>query len=89
MERGGRALFDGAVDRDQRRGLRHRAINVDPRTGEILNADILVSATWVQRWRGQSGRYVAPVAAVRAVLQEDRWPPAQGRTRGSAGSAKD
>ena len=46
-------------------------INVDPRTGEILNADILVSATWIQRWRGQSGRYVAPVAAVRAVLQQD------------------
>ena len=46
-------------------------INVDPRTGEILNADILISATWIQRWRGQSGRYVAPTAAVGAVLQED------------------
>ena len=46
-------------------------INVDPRTGEILNADILISATWIQRWRGQSGRYAAPVAAVQSVLQED------------------
>ena len=46
-------------------------INVDPRTGEILNADILISASWIQRWRGQSGRYVAPVAAVQSVLQED------------------
>jgi hypothetical protein len=45
--------------------------NVDPRTGEILNADILISAAWIQRWRGQSGQYVPPVAAVQAVLQED------------------
>jgi hypothetical protein len=45
--------------------------NVDPRTGEILNADILISAAWIQRWRGQSGQYVPPVAAVKAVLEED------------------
>jgi hypothetical protein len=45
--------------------------NVDPRTGEILNADILISAAWVQRWSGQSGRYVTPLAAVRAVLETD------------------
>jgi hypothetical protein len=45
--------------------------NVDPRTGEILNADILISAAWIQRWRGQSGQYVAPVAAIQSVLQED------------------
>jgi hypothetical protein len=45
--------------------------NVDPRTGEILNADILISAAWVPRWRGQSGRYVAPLAAVRSVLADD------------------
>ena len=45
--------------------------NVDPRTGEILNADILVSASWIQRWRGQAGQYVTPIAAVRAVLDED------------------
>jgi hypothetical protein len=46
-------------------------INVDPRTGEILNADILISATWIQRWRGQSGRYATPAAAVQTVLLED------------------
>ncbi len=45
--------------------------NVDPRTGEILNADILVSASWIQRWRGQSGQYVAPMAALQAVMAED------------------
>ena len=45
--------------------------NVDPRTGEILNADILISASWIQRWRGQSGQYVAPLAAVGSVLQAD------------------
>ncbi|HEX3275288.1 MAG TPA: zinc-dependent metalloprotease [Gemmatimonadales bacterium] len=46
-------------------------VTVDPRSGEILNADILIAASWVQRWRGQSGRYVAPVAAARAALQDD------------------
>jgi hypothetical protein len=45
--------------------------NVDPRTGEILNADILISAAWIQRWSGQSDRYVAPLATVGAVLQAD------------------
>ena len=45
--------------------------NVDPRTGEILNADILISAAWIQRWQGQSGQYVTPTAAVRAVLAQD------------------
>jgi hypothetical protein len=45
--------------------------NVDPRTGEILNADILVSAAWIQTWRGESGEYVAPQAAMRAVFVED------------------
>jgi hypothetical protein len=45
--------------------------NVDPRTGEILNADILISAAWIQRWRGQSGPFVPAVAAVQSVLQED------------------
>ena len=56
--------------------------NVDPRTGEILNADILISAGWIQRWRGQSGRYVAPLVAVRSTLQEDSLalgPDAEGR----------
>jgi hypothetical protein len=45
--------------------------NVDPRTGEILNADVLVSAAWIQTWRGESGAYVAPEGAVRAAFFED------------------
>jgi hypothetical protein len=45
--------------------------NVDPRTGEILNADVLVSAAWIQTWRGESGEYVAPHAAVRSAFVED------------------
>jgi hypothetical protein len=45
--------------------------NVDPRTGEILNADVLVSASWIQAWRGESGEYVAPHAAVSAAFVED------------------
>jgi hypothetical protein len=45
--------------------------NVDPRTGEILNADVLVSAAWIQTWRGEAGEYVAPEAAVRSVFLED------------------
>ncbi|HWN17665.1 MAG TPA: zinc-dependent metalloprotease [Gemmatimonadales bacterium] len=45
--------------------------NVDPRTGEILNADVLVSAAWIQAWRGEAGEYVAPDAAVRSVFLED------------------
>ncbi len=52
--------------------------NVDPRTGEILNADILISAAWIQRWRGQSGQYVAPVAAVQSALQDDSLARAAG-----------
>ncbi|MGH7525959.1 MAG: zinc-dependent metalloprotease, partial [Gemmatimonadales bacterium] len=45
--------------------------NVDPRTGEILNADILVSASWIQAWRGESREYVAPLASVRGAFLED------------------
>ena len=45
--------------------------NVDPRTGEILNADVLVSAAWIQTWRGESGEYVAPESAVRSIFVED------------------
>jgi hypothetical protein len=45
--------------------------NVDPRTGEILNADVLVSAAWIQTWRGESGEYVAPQMAVRSAFLED------------------
>jgi hypothetical protein len=45
--------------------------NVDPRTGEILNADILISASWIQTWRGESRDYGPPTAAVNAVRLED------------------
>ena len=45
--------------------------NVDPRTGEILNADVLVSAAWIQAWRGESGEYLAPETAIRSVFLED------------------
>jgi hypothetical protein len=45
--------------------------NVDPRTGEILNADVLVSAAWIQTWRGESGEYIAPQAAVSSTFGED------------------
>jgi hypothetical protein len=44
---------------------------VDPRTGEILNADVLVSAAWIQTWRGESGEYVAPQIAVQTSLAQD------------------
>jgi Met-zincin/Domain of unknown function (DUF5117)/Domain of unknown function (DUF5118) len=45
--------------------------NVDPRTGEILNADVLVSAAWIQTWRGESGEYVSPQLAIRSSFLED------------------
>ena len=45
--------------------------NVDPRTGEILNADVLVSAAWIQAWRGESGEYTGPQAVVRTTFVED------------------
>ncbi len=45
--------------------------SVDPRTGEILNADVIISAGWIQRWRGQSGQFVSPVASVGSAFQED------------------
>ena len=45
--------------------------NVDPRTGEILNADILISAAWIQTWRGESRDYGSPTAAVDAMRMED------------------
>lgn len=56
--------------------------NVDPRTGEILNADILVSASWIQAWRGESGEYVAPLAAIQSTFLEDSLGAmGQGETR--------
>jgi hypothetical protein len=45
--------------------------NVDPRTGEILNADVLIAAAWIQTWRGESAEYLSPVAAVETVRLED------------------
>jgi hypothetical protein len=42
--------------------------NVDPRTGEILNADILISAAWIQTWRGESHEYTPPVASEESAL---------------------
>jgi hypothetical protein len=46
--------------------------NVDPRTGEILNADILISASWVQAWRGEAARLGGgPRAMVAAAFVED------------------
>lgn len=45
--------------------------NVDPRTGEILNADILVSAAWIQTWRGESHEYTAPMASVQSAFAAD------------------
>jgi hypothetical protein len=55
--------------------------NVDPRTGEILNADVLVSAAWIQTWRGESGEYLAPDAAVRSVFLDDSVAAANDETR--------
>ena len=45
--------------------------NVDPRTGEILNADILISAAWIQRWRGESREYTSPLASVESAFALD------------------
>ena len=44
---------------------------VDPRTGEILNADILIAASWIQAWRGEAVQLAGPEALVGAVLAED------------------
>ena len=45
--------------------------NVDPRTGEILNADILISAAWIQTWRGESREYTSPLASVQSAFAPD------------------
>jgi hypothetical protein len=52
--------------------------SVDPRTGEILNADILISAAWIQTWRGESGEYVTPMASVQSIALEDSLAAASG-----------
>ena len=56
LERGGRAVLHRPLDRHQPVVYAIGPSNVDPRTGEILNADILVSASWIQTWRGESAR---------------------------------
>jgi hypothetical protein len=45
--------------------------NVDPRTGEILNADILISAAWIQTWRGDTRDYTTPLASVQSAGASD------------------
>src|SRR6266487_2619503 len=45
--------------------------DVDPRTGEILNADILVAASWIQAWQGEYRDYAGPQAMIREVFLED------------------
>ncbi len=45
--------------------------DVDPRTGEILNADILVAASWIQAWQGEYHEYSGPEAMTREVFRED------------------
>jgi hypothetical protein len=37
---------------------------VDPRTGEILNADILISSTFVTGWSNEYAQQIGPVAAL-------------------------
>ena len=45
--------------------------DVDPRTGEILNADILIAAGWIQAFQGEYRNIAGPEAAIRAVFRED------------------
>jgi hypothetical protein len=45
--------------------------DVDPRTGEILNADILIAASWIQAFQGHYRRFSGPADAVREVFRED------------------
>jgi hypothetical protein len=45
--------------------------DVDPRTGEILNADILIAAGWIQAFQNQYRRFAGPAATVRAWFRED------------------
>jgi hypothetical protein len=45
--------------------------DVDPRTGEILNADILVAASWIQAFQGEYREYAGPQAMTREVFRED------------------
>src|SRR5437667_1479840 len=45
--------------------------DVDPRTGEILNADILITASWLQAWQGEYRDYAGPQAMIREAFPED------------------
>ncbi len=45
--------------------------NVDPRTGEILNADILIAASWIQAWRGEAVRLAGPEALAGEIFGLD------------------
>lgn len=45
--------------------------DVDPRTGEILNADILIAASWIQAFQGQYREYAGPQAMAREAFLED------------------
>src|SRR2546426_2288428 len=58
--------------------------DVDPRTGEILNADILFTASWIQAWQGEYREWTGPQAMIGEVFREDsllRADPAGGGVR--------
>src|SRR5437016_1453551 len=57
--------------------------DVDPRTGEILNADILVAASWIQAWQGEYRDYAGPHGTSAAVM--DSNPPAIALDRSKQG----
>ena len=89
LERGRRPLLDGAVDRDQRLGLRHRAEQRgSPHRRDPQRRHPRSRPAWIQRWRGQSGRYVAPAAAVERCCRRTRSPPVRARRAGCAASAR-
>jgi hypothetical protein len=58
--------------------------DVDPRTGEILNADILFTASWIQAWQGEYHEWTGPQAMISEVFREDsllRADPAESGAR--------
>ena len=58
--------------------------DVDPRTGEILNADILIAASFIQAYQGEYRAYAGPGERIREVFLEDsllRTDPDGRRTR--------
>ncbi len=56
--------------------------DVDPRTGEILNADILIAASWIQAFQGQYRRFSGPAEVVREAFREDSLLRADATGRG-------